>query len=409
MIKKDINKKPLADLIRPTTLKDYIGQEKLVAKNGAIRKMIDNDDMVSMVFWGPPGSGKTTLARLIANKTNSYFVETSAVKTSKKDIEKIIKSAKEMQMHFKRKTILFLDEIHRFNKAQQDFLLPVVENGTIILIGATTENPSFEINSALLSRVRVFVLTKLETKHIKKILKRAIKLLKEQYKINVELQAKVLNAIASLSNGDSRNALNILELAIKQKAKKTGKIKLTLQDIKKATTNLPLYYDKKGEEHYNLISALHKSIRSSNPHAGLYWLARILEAGEQPEYIARRLLRLASEDIGNADPMALVLANSVFDAIRKIGLPECKVHLAQLVIYLSRAPKDNTAYIAYDKAKEDALKTLNLAVPLHLRNAETKLMKDLGYSKGYIYDHDLKSKKSGQQCMPDKLKGKKYF
>ncbi len=411
IIKKDINKNPLADLIRPESFKEYIGQKKLIGEKGILKNIIQKDELVSLILWGPPGCGKTTLARLIAKETKSHFISLSAVNAGKNDIRKVIKTAKEIYMNFnKKRTILFLDEIHRFNKAQQDFLLPFVENGTIVLIGATTENPSFEINSALLSRTRVFVLEALDIKDIEKIVKRALKILKKSYNLNVKITKETIDTIANLSNGDSRNALNILELAIKlAKKRNNSTIIIKKNDIKKATLAIPLYYDKKSEEHYNLISALHKSIRASNPDAGLYWLARIIEAGEDPIYIARRLLRFASEDIGNADIYAVILANNIFDSVKKIGLPECKVHLAQLVIYLAKAPKDNTAYIAYEEAKEDALKTLNLPVPLHLRNAPTKLLRDLGYSKGYIYDHDVKGKKSGQQCFPDKLKGKKYI
>lgn len=410
-VKKSSSKRPLADLMRPATLEDYLGQDKLVGKEGPISRMIQKDDLVSMVLWGPPGSGKTTIASIIAKETSSYFVQLSAVSSGKQDVAKVIDEAKDVyQAYNGKRTILFLDEIHRFNKAQQDYLLPYVEDGTIILIGATTENPSFEVNSALLSRMRVFVLEKLRPEEIKKLLDRAVKYIFEETGLKIELNDKAKKMMSNLANGDMRNALNTLEVAIKiGVTHKSKKLLINHQLIKQAVQQSPLYYDKQGEEHYNLISALHKSMRASDANAALYWLARMLEAGEKPEYIARRMLRFASEDIGNAEPLAVILANSVFDSVHKIGLPECKVHLAQLVIFLSKAPKDNSAYIGYGKASQDAKSTLNLAVPLHLRNAPTEFMKDIGYGKGYIYDHDLKNKKSGQQCLPDELRDRDYL
>lgn len=399
-------KRPLADLLRPGNLKDYEGQEKLVGKDGPIRRMIEKDDLISIILWGPPGSGKTTLARIIANETSSYFVQLSAVKAGKADVEKAVREAREIfGMYDGKRTILFLDEIHRFNKAQQDYLLPFVEDGTLILIGATTENPSFEVNSALLSRMRVFVLDRLTAEEIQKVVNRAIKLLKSEYKISIKLDKEAMTVLVKNANGDPRSALNILELSIK--LSKSSQISREI--VLNAIAQSPLYYDKTGEEHYNIISALHKSMRSSDANASLYWLARMLEGGEQPEYIARRMLRFAAEDIGNAEPMATVLAESVFEACKKIGLPECKVHLAQLAIFLAKAPKDNSAYVGYAKASKDAKETLNLPVPMHLRNAPTDLMKELGYGKNYIYDHNVKGKKSGQQCMPDELKNRKYL
>ncbi len=410
-IQKDPKKSPLADLLRPDSLDDYIGQEKLVGSSGPIREMIENDDLVSLIFWGPPGTGKTTLANIIAKETRSYFVRLSAVSAGKGDVSKVIDEARDVyQAYNGRRTILFLDEIHRFNKAQQDYLLPFVEDGTIILIGATTENPSFEVNSALLSRTRVFILDRLEIDDIKQILQKAIKFIESNTDKKVKLNKEAEGFLAAMANGDMRNALNMFELSFKIALNKSKNIvKIDKVTVEKAIQQSPFYYDKSGEEHYNLISALHKSLRSSDPDASLYWLARMLEAGEQPEYLARRMLRFASEDIGMADSNALVLANTVFDAVKKIGLPECKVHLSHLAIYLARAPKDNSAYVGYAKATTDAKDTLNLPVPLHLRNAPTKFMKEIGYSKGYIYDHDVEGKKSGQQCMPDQLKNKKYI
>lgn len=409
-IKKDPSKQPLAEILRPSTLKEYYGQTNLVGADGPIKEMIENDDLVSMIFWGPPGTGKTTLANIIAKETQSYFVKLSAVSSGKKDVEKVVNEAREVYQAYEgKRTILFLDEIHRFNKAQQDYLLPFVEDGTLILIGATTENPSFEVNSALLSRTRVFILERLNEEHIKSLINKAIDYLDSEIKKKVTIDEEALEFIANVANGDMRNAINTLELSFKLALNKSKKkVTISRQLIEQGIQQSPLYYDKHGEEHYNLISALHKSMRSSDANASIYWLARMLEAGEQPEYVARRMLRFAAEDIGNADPMATVLAESIFEAVKKIGLPECKVHLAQLALYLANAPKDNSAYVGYAKAAEDAKNTLNLAVPLHLRNAPTDLMKEIGYGKGYIYDHNVEGKKSGQQCLPDELKDREY-
>lgn len=407
---QDMENVPLAAKVRPSSLEQFVGQEHLVGKNGPIRKLIESDVLSSMIFWGPPGSGKTTLARIIANETKSQFVQMSAVDSGKDDAKKVIKLAKDTAKAYEgRKTIFFLDEIHRFNKAQQDFLLPYVENGTIILIGATTENPSFEVISPLLSRCRVFVLDRHNEDDLKKILKNGVKYIEKKTGQKVAVKSKAENLLISGSNGDPRTLLNALEMAVNLSLSKGKTVELDKNVIEDALQHKALLYDKQGEEHYNLISALHKSMRSSDVNASLYWLARMVEAGEDPLYIARRMLRFAAEDIGNADPMATVLASSVFSACEKIGYPECNVHLAQLAIYLAKAPKDNSAYVGYSRASEDAKESLNLPVPLHLRNAVTDLMSEIGYGKGYIYDHDVPGKKSEQQCMPYKLRNRKYI
>lgn len=406
------NDAPLAAMIRPKDLDEFVGQKHLVGEGKPIRKLIESDTISSMLFWGPPGSGKTTLAHIIGNQTKSQLVRLSAVDSGKDDVRKVVDLARATH---DRRTILFLDEIHRFNKAQQDFLLPYVENGTIILIGATTENPSFEVNSALLSRCRVFVLHAHEPEELEEILKRGLAYLKKEHNFkSLTLSDSAVAFLVEGSNGDPRTLLNALEMALDlaagsvKNSAKASTLTISKQHIEDALQHKALLYDKGGEEHYNIISALHKSMRSSDENASLYWLARMLEAGEDPIYVARRMLRFAAEDVGNADPMATILANSVFEACAKIGMPECNVHLAQLALYLADAPKDNRAYIGYAQAKADAEQTLNLPVPMHLRNAPTDLMKNLGYGKGYIYDHEVEGKKSGQQCMPDKLKNRKY-
>lgn len=402
---------PLAAKLRPETLDDYVGQVHLVGEKGPIRLLISKDSIPSMIFWGPPGSGKTTLARVIAHHTKSQFVQVSAVDSGKADIKRVVELSRQtIKAYDGRRTILFIDEIHRFNKAQQDFLLPYVEDGTLILIGATTENPSFEVISPLLSRCRVFILKRHTTKELAQIFERGVSLVKEEKKLKkLTIDPKAKEYLLDGSNGDPRTLLNALELAVSLAfTLETSSINLTLENIEAALQHKALLYDKQGEEHFNIISALHKSMRSSDPDAAIYWTARMLEAGEDPLYVARRMLRFAAEDIGNADPQATILANSVFQACEKIGMPECNVHLAQLAVYLARAPKDNSAYTGYAKASEDARNTLNLPVPMHLRNAVTDLMKNVGYGKGYIYDHDVKGKKSGQQCLPDELKNRKY-
>jgi len=392
---------PLADRMRPVKLEDFFGQEELVGEKSFLRQAITTGEVPSMVFWGPPGSGKTTLAHIIAQKTKSDFVQVSAVASGIKELREIIERAEQNQ-RLDTKTILFLDEIHRWNKSQQDALLPYVEKGLLTLIGATTENPSFEVNSALLSRTRVFVLNRLTEEDIMGIIKAALKD-KERGLGNqkIKVDDDTLALISHLANGDARMALNTLEICAKHS--KT----ITADLVKQAVQKMHLMYDRAGEEHYNIISALHKSLRGGDPHAGLYWLARMLEAGEDPIYVARRLLRFASEDVGVADNFAMVLANSVFEACQKIGMPECNVHLAQLVIYLASTKKSVTAYLAYGKAKEDVQKFGNLGVPLHIRNAPTKLMQDLNYGKGYKYTPLEDS--SNQEYFPDELKGRKYF
>lgn len=392
---------PLADRMRPRKLEDFFGQEELVGKDSFLRKAIQEDKVPSLIFWGPPGSGKTTLASIIANETNSEFVVLSGVTSGKKDLLEVIKHAKENKEK-NIKTILFIDEIHRWNKAQQDALLPHVEHGIVTLIGATTENPSFEVISALISRSRVLVLNKLEAEDIQKIIEHTLNDKENGFgNQKIKIAKEVILHIAAFANGDARMALNTLEAATAQSNNITSEL------IKKILQKSHLYYDKTGEEHYNIISALHKSMRGGDANAALYWLARMLEGGEEPRYVARRLLRFASEDVGLADNFALVLANNVFDACHKIGMPECSVHLAQLVIYLSNAKKSVSAYMAYGKARQDVEQYGNLPVPMHIRNAPTKLMEKLGYGKGYKYTPLEDS--TGQQYMPDKLKNKKYI
>lgn len=397
MIKQETN--PLADRIRPTRLTHFFGQNDLVGKDSFLKNAIESDTVPSMILWGPPGSGKTTLAFIVAKKTNSEFIQLSAVSSGKKDLISVVEKAQQLQ-DIGKKTILFIDEIHRWNKAQQDALLPYVEKGTVTLIGATTENPSFEVISALVSRSRVFVLKKLSRADIAQILRRTIKVLtKEKKKINIDKEALAL--IANLSNGDARMALNTLEVCLSQKKK------ITTSLVREVLQKAHLLYDKSGEEHYNIISALHKSMRGGDANAAVYWLARMLEGGEDPIYIARRLIRFASEDVGLADNHALVLANNVFESCHKLGMPECNVHLAQCVIYLAKTKKSILTYEAYSRAKKDVEKYGNLDVPLHIRNAPTKLMKNLGYGKDYKYSP--KEDSSKQEYLPDELKGKKYI
>lgn len=398
--------KPLADRMRPSTLDNFFGQKEIVGPDSPIRKMIETDTITSMIFWGPPGVGKTTLAKIIANQTNSLFYELSAVTSGVKEIKELIEIAKFNKSNGK-KTIVFVDEIHRFNKSQQDAFLPHVENGNIILIGATTENPSFEVNSALLSRTKVYVLKSLSKEDIISILKRALKEVSEYD--NVKIDDDCLTLIANISNGDARGALNTLENVINiTKVKKNQRV-ITKEQLQQSLQSKVFLYDKKGEEHYNLISALHKSMRNSDPDAALYYLARMLESGEDPLYVARRLIRFASEDVGLANPNALVQAVSAYQACHYNGMPECNVNLAQVVVYLSLSPKSNSLYTAYIAASSDARSTMQEKVPLHLRNAVTKLDSELGNGKGYQYAHDYENKITNMKCLPDSLKNKKYY
>jgi putative ATPase len=398
--------RPLADRMRPRTLDEYVGQEHLIGPGKPLRVQIERDDSGSLVFWGPPGTGKTTLAKIMANMTKAEFIEFSAVLAGIKEIKQVMAEAERARQYGTR-TIVFIDEIHRFNKAQQDAFLPHVEKGNIRLIGATTENPSFEINSALLSRCRVYVLQPLTEEQIVLLLRRAMAD-RERGLGDMQLSAsdEVLKTIASYTSGDARSAYNVLEVAAGL-TQKDGAI--TEDIVRDALQKRILLYDKAGEEHYNLISALHKSVRNSDPDAALYWLGRMLEAGEDPLYIARRVVRMAVEDIGLADPNALSLCMAARDAVDFIGMPEGNLALAQAVVYLSVAPKSNALYTAYSNVLQDVERTAAEAVPLHLRNAPTSLMKGLGYGRGYQYAHDLESKVAEMQCLPDNLRDHVYY
>lgn len=399
---------PLAARLRPETLDEYVGQTHLVGKNGILRRLIENDSISSMIFWGPPGVGKTTLAQIIAHTTRSRFIEFSAVTSGIKEIREVMKQA-DTSSQYGQRTIVFVDEIHRFNKAQQDAFLPFVEKGSIILIGATTENPSFEINSALLSRCKVFVLKALTAEDIQSLLKRALTSPKGFGGQRIVIADDLLAAIAEFANGDARIALSTLEMAVLNGEEVNGTTTVTKEIVEQCTSRKSLLYDKHGEEHYNLISALHKSMRNSDPDAAVYWLARMLESGEDPIYIARRVTRFAAEDVGLADPRALEIAVAAFTACRLIGVPECNVHLTEAVIYMALAPKSNAMETAYLTARKDALEHLAEPVPLVIRNAPTSLMKDIGYGKGYQYAHDYKDKLTTMQCLPDSLKDKTYY
>lgn len=400
--------RPLADRMRPESLEEYVGQKQLVNQGNILWKMIENDQLTSMIFWGPPGVGKTTLASIIAKHTKSYFVDFSAVTSGIKEIKEVMKQADQRKI-LGQKTILFVDEIHRFNKAQQDAFLPYVEKGSIVLIGATTENPSFEINSALLSRCRVFVLHSLEAHDLKELIERALVSEKGFGNLKIDISKEDIQAIANFSAGDARFCLNTLEMVVYNSPSDLDGIHVSKEILKQCLQKRSLLYDKKGEEHYNIISALHKSVRNSDVQASIYWLARMLEAGEDPLYIARRLVRMASEDIGMADSRALEICVAAYHACHFLGVPECNVHLTHAVVYLSLAPKSNALEMAYMAAKEDALKTLELPVPLHIRNAPTKLMKDLGYNKGYEYSHDFEYKMTDMTCLPDSLLNREYY
>lgn len=400
---------PLAARLRPKTLEEYVGQAHLLGKGKVLRRLIESDQISSMIFWGPPGVGKTTLARIIANTTKAAFIDFSAVTSGIKEIRSVMQKAEENRRYGK-KTIVFVDEIHRFNKAQQDAFLPFVEKGSIILIGATTENPSFEVNSALLSRCKVFVLQELKTEELVQLLKRALADEKGFGTQKINIEEELLEMIAVFANGDARTALSTLEMAVLNGDMDAGgTTKVTSETLEQCTSKKSLLYDKTGEEHYNLISALHKSMRNSDPDAAVYWLARMLEAGEDQLYIARRVTRFASEDIGLADPKALEIAVAAYHACHFIGMPECSVHLTQAVVYMSVAPKSNALYMAYEHAKRDAAKMLAEPVPLVIRNAPTKLMQELNYGKGYQYAHNTEEKLTNMQCLPDSLVGTEYY
>ncbi len=399
---------PLASRMRPRTLEDFCGQQHLVAEGKVLRNLIDADTVPSMIFWGPPGVGKTTLARIIAGRTKAEFIDFSAVSSGVKEIRAVMQQAEEARM-FGGKTILFVDEIHRFNKAQQDAFLPYVEKGSIILIGATTENPSFEINSALLSRCKVFVLKALTPEELTGLLRRAIQSKQGFGMQRVDIADELLEMIAQFASGDARTALNTLEMAVLNGRREGDVTVVDKPLLEQCVSRKSLLYDKNGEEHYNLISALHKSMRNSDPDAAVYWLARMLEAGEDPLYIARRLIRFASEDVGLADPRALELCVAVYQACHFLGMPECNLNLTQAVVYLSLAPRSNALYKAYEHAKKDAMTMLDEPVPLVIRNAPTKLMEQLHYGEGYVYAHDTEEKIAAFDCLPESLAGTRYY
>ena len=411
---------PLASRLRPERLEEFVGQKHLIGEGKVLRRLIESDHISSMIFWGPPGVGKTTLARIIANRTKATFIDFSAVTSGIKEIKTVMQRA-ENNRRFGEKTIVFVDEIHRFNKAQQDAFLPFVEKGSIILIGATTENPSFEVNGALLSRCKVFVLQGLKTEDLVALLSRALTDPRGFGGQNIRMEDDALTMIASFANGDARMALSTLEMAVlngdlvQEKKRENGQevvqevTVVTPETLEQCTSKKTLLYDKKGEEHYNLISALHKSMRNSDPDAAVYWLARMLEAGEDPLYVARRVVRFASEDIGLADPRALEIAVAAYQACHFIGMPECSVNLTQAVAYMAMVPKSNAMEVAYFAAREDAIAQLAEPVPLVLRNAPTKLMKELDYGKGYQYAHDTKEKMTAMQCLPDSLVDREYY
>ena len=399
---------PLASRLRPDSLDNFVGQEHLVGKGKILRRLIENDQISSMIFWGPPGVGKTTLASIIAGKTKSEFINFSAVTSGIKEIKEVMNRA-EMGRRVGMRTVLFVDEIHRFNKAQQDAFLPYVEKGSIILIGATTENPSFEINSALLSRCRVFVLKSLSEDDLVKLLQNALADPAGFGNQNVKISPEDLRAVAAFANGDARTALNTLEMAVLNGDISGDGITVTSENLSQCISRKSLLYDKNGEEHYNLISALHKSMRNSDPDAAVYWMMRMLEGGENPLYIARRLIRFASEDVGMADSRALQVAVAAYQACHFLGMPECDVHLTHAVVYLSMAPKSNALYTACEAAKKDVRTLRAEPVPMQIRNAVTGLMKEQGYGKGYEYAHDTEEKLTHMQCMPDSLKDRVYY
>ena len=399
---------PLAARLRPRDLDEFAGQKHLLGPGKVLRRLIENDSVSSMIFWGPPGVGKTTLASIIARRTQAEFVDFSAVTSGIKEIRTVMQQAEDNR-RFGKKTIVFVDEIHRFNKAQQDAFLPFVERGSIILIGATTENPSFEVNGALLSRCKVFVLQALKTEELVSLLRRALDDPRGFGEEKVNISPDLLEMIANFANGDARSALSTLEMVVLNGDVEDGVTTVTQETLEQCISKKSLLYDKKGEEHYNLISALHKSMRNSDPDAAVYWLARMLEAGEDPLYVARRVIRFASEDVGMADSKALEVAVAAYQACHFIGMPECSVHLTHAVVYMSLAPKSNALYMAYEHAKKDAVTMLAEPVPLVIRNAPTKLMEELEYGKGYQYAHDTQEKLTNMQCLPDSLLGREYY
>lgn len=399
---------PLASRVRPKNLDQFVGQQHLIGQGKILRRMIETDQVTSMIFWGPPGVGKTTLAGIIAEKTKANFINFSAVTSGIKEIKEVMQQA-ENSRRIGMKTILFVDEIHRFNKAQQDAFLPYVERGSITLIGATTENPSFEVNSALLSRCRVFVLKALEEDDLVQLLKNVLLSPQGFRDSNVVMSDRQLHAVAAFANGDARTALNVLEMAVTNGEISAEGITVTDEGLEQCISRKSLLYDKMGDQHYNLISALHKSMRNSDPDAAIYWMCRMLEGGENPLYIARRLIRFASEDIGMADSQALQVAVAAHQACHFLGMPECDVHLTHAVTYLAMAPKSNALYTACEECKRDVKEYRDEPVPLQLRNAPTGLMKELHYGEGYQYAHDYEDKLTTMQCLPDSLKDRRYY
>ena len=405
LFQNDVQKDPLAARLRPASLQDYVGQKHLLGKGKILYNLIEKDMVSSMIFWGPPGVGKTTLARIIARQTQAHFINFSAVTSGIREIKAVMKEAEDARL-YGRKTIVFVDEIHRFNKAQQDAFLPYVEKGSIILIGA---NPSFEVNAALLSRCKVFVLKALEVSDLVELLKHALQDERGFGSQHVLITEEQLRMLAMFANGDARTALNTLEMVVLNGESSEAGTVITKEVLEQCTSQKSLLYDRQGEEHYNLISALHKSMRNSDVDAAIYWLARMLEAGEDPLYVARRLVRFASEDIGMADSRALEICVAAYQACHFLGMPECNVHLTHAVTYLSLSPKSNALYMAYGAAKEDAVHMLSEPVPLQIRNAPTSLMKDLHYGEGYQYAHDTQEKLTNMECMPESLKGREYY
>ncbi|MBQ2667001.1 MAG: replication-associated recombination protein A [Clostridia bacterium] len=399
---------PLATRMRPRDLDEFAGQQHLLGEGKILRQLIEQDRVSSMIFWGPPGVGKTTLARIMASRTKANFINFSAVTSGIKEIREVMREAEDNHRMGER-TLLFVDEIHRFNKAQQDAFLPFVEKGSIVLIGATTENPSFEVNAALLSRCKVFVLNGLSEDDLCGLLHRAISDPRGFGNQTVHITDEMVRMVAAFANGDARTALGTLEMVILNGRREGDVTHVTMETLEQCITKKSLLYDKKGEEHYNIISALHKSMRNSDPDAAIYWLARMLEAGEDPLYVARRLIRFASEDIGMADSRALEIATAAYQACHFIGMPECNVTLTHAVVYLSLAPKSNALYVAYGEAQRDAQKMLAEPVPLIIRNAPTKLMQELKYGEGYEYAHNAADKLTTMQCLPDSLKDRKYY